>query len=443
MGGLPETGELTIDMKDFKEILETAIQDSVGSEIKDLKNQMTDVQQKALFKDDGEGNEKETFSGSIIDTGYFLKDYASKRGWGSVQKGSEVCSKFMSSGGPFVRLSPVMEKFATVMRHRAKFDDIERKGVFDTKDYESEIIEQYEKQFGFNVKALTTTDAGVLVPVEYLATVIEFATSQSAILSKLWRIPMGSLSLKIPKLVQAAGSYFGGIQLYHPDEGAEKIATKPSFDQLTLMAKKLMGLIHLTDELIADSSIAIVNYCTSLLVRAIRWQTEKEVIYGTGVGNQMRGIRNDPGINVKARTTAGTIKYDDLINLESSLDENFTDLTFLSRRATTNVLRKEKDSVGQPVYHDGFTTFLGAQMVPQLMGYPNIKTRNCLPLGAKGDIILGDLGFYLWGVRSDMKIDTSNSPRWIYDETSVRIVMRQDGLPGVAEAFSVLEGTAS
>lgn len=440
---LPDTGKLEIDMKDFKGILEAAIQGSIGTEIEDLKKQMMDVQQKALFKDDGDGQKKETFSGSIIDTGYFKKDLSLGRTWGGNQSGADIASKFMSSGGPFVKLSPAMEKFATIMRFRGDIGAIERKGIFDTKEYRAEIEEQYEKQFGFNVKALTTTDAGALVPVEYLATVVEFATAQSPILSKVWRIPMGSLSLKIPKLVQAAGSYFGGIQLYHPDESGLKTDTKPSFDTLTLTAKKLIGLIHVTDELIADSSIAIVNYCTTLLVRAIRWQTEKEVIYGTGAGNQMLGIRNDPGINVVTRATAGTIKYTDLIDLESSLDENFQDLTFLSRRANVNALRKQVDTVEQPVYHDGFTTFLGAQMVPQLLGYPLIRTRNCLALGAKGDIILGDLGFYLWGVRSDMAIETSNAPRFLYDETTVRIVMRQDGLPGVSEAFSVLDGTAS
>lgn len=440
---LPDTGELTIDMKDFKGILENAIQGCIGNEIEDLKKQMFEVQQKALFKDEGDGQEKETFCGSIIDTGYFRKDFENRRNWGALLQGNDISSRFMSSGGPFVKLSPVMEKFATILRHRGNLVDIERKGIFDTKEYTSQIAEQYEKQFGFNVKALTTTDAGALVPVEYLATIIEFATSQSQILSKVWRIPMGSLSLKIPKLVQAAGSYFGGIQLYHPDESGLKTDTKPSLDTLTLTAKKLIGLIHITDELIADSSIAIVNYCTSLQVRAIRWQTEKEVIYGTGAGNQMLGIRNDPGINVVSRATAGTIKYTDLIDLESSLDENFQDLTFLSRRANVNVLRKQIDTVGQPVYHDGFTTFLGAQMVPQLLGYPCIKTRNCLALGAKGDIILGDLGFYLWGVRADMTIDISNAPRFLYDETTIRVVMRQDGLPGVSEAFSVLDGTAS
>jgi HK97 family phage major capsid protein len=153
----------------------------------------------------------------------------------------------------------------------------------------------------------------------------------------------------------------------------------------------------------------------------------------------MLGILADPAINLVPRTKAGTVQYEDLINLESSLDENFTRLNFVSRRATVNTLRKQKDTIGQPVYHDGFTTFLGGAMVPQLLGYPIIKTRNVPVLGAQGDLILGDFGFYIWALRQDMTIDTSRDALFFFDETCIRFVMREDGAPGVSIAFSVLD----
>lgn len=81
---LPDTGDVTIDMKEFKSILEVAIKDSVGTEVEDLKKQMADVQSKALFKDEGDEEGKETFSGSIIDSSFFKKDYADQMGWGGI-----------------------------------------------------------------------------------------------------------------------------------------------------------------------------------------------------------------------------------------------------------------------------------------------------------------------------------------------------------------------
>jgi HK97 family phage major capsid protein len=432
---LPAEGDVTISMDDLKKYLSEAIKGMTFPQVTELKEKMLQFERKALFPD-GAGNQAETCQKSIIDTRFFVKDFASKQGFAG--NDGAAYQPNLAGTGPFLKLSPTMEKFAEVLRYRANPTLLAGKGI-NLLDYNNEVRE-INNQY---VKALTTTDAGALVPVEYLATIIEFATAQSPILQKVWRIPMGSLSMQIPKLVQSAGSYFGGIVLYRPNESEEKTATKPSFDTVTLTAAKLIALMHVTDELIADSSVNIINYLTAMLVRAFRYRIEQEIVRGTGANNQFLGIRNDPGVNVVARTTAGTVKYLDLINLESALDENFVDLDFLSRRATVNTLRKQVDTVGQPVYHDGFTTFLGGAMVPQLLGYPVHKTRNVNAMGVKGDLILGDLGYYLWGVRQEMTIDQSNAPRFIYDETTIRAVMRMDGKPGVSEAFAILDGTVS
>jgi HK97 family phage major capsid protein len=266
--------------------------------------------------------------------------------------------------------------------------------------------------------------------------VIEFATAQSALIPKVWRIPMTSLTLRIPRLAQAAGSYFGGVTLYHPEEAELKHETKPSFDYLTFTAKKLIGIIPLSDEVVADSSINLINYITGLFVRAFQYRIEYELINGSGAAGQMLGVLNDPGINLVARQTVGTVVYDDLINLESALDENFTDLVWVSRRATINTLRKQKDTVGQPVYQYNWP-LIGTG--PTVLDYPIIKTRNCPQLGQQGDLILGDWGFYIWAMRQDMTIDTSKDVRFFYDQIVVRFVMRMDGKPGVSIAFAVLD----
>jgi HK97 family phage major capsid protein len=288
------------------------------------------------------------------------------------------------------------------------------------------------------MSGLTTTDAGALVPIEFLATVIEFAIGQSQILPRLWRIPMGGHTLRIPQLTQSAGSYFGGIILYHPDELASKTLTEPAFTYKEFTAKELIGLIALSDSLIQDSSINIINYITGVFVRAFQWQQEKEVISGTGLNNQMTGILSDSSINSVARKTHGTVTYDDMINLESALDENFQDLTYLTRRATFNAVRLQKATTNQPVW-----TYL--YPLPgqgsQFNEYPVFKTRNLPAMGTTGDVILGDLGFYIWTVRQDMAIDLSRDRYFEYNATAVRFVMRVDGKPGVSIAFAVLKST--
>lgn len=432
-----EKKTVEIEIDELKGLLAETIKGMTFPQVEALRNEMKVAERKAIFPHLDPSNESiaETCGKSIIDTRAFRGGIKSFDG---SMNGYEIARKLHSAHGPWMHLGPQMEKFAEIIRVRGNADKMRAKGI-DIQEYNKEVLDTITKATG----PLTLSDVGALVPIEFLATVIEFATAQSQILPRLWRIPMGSLTLRIPKLAQTAGSYFGGIKLYHPDEAGEKFATKPGFDTLIFTAKKLIGLIALTDELIADSAINIVNYVTSLFVRAFQWETEHEVIQGTGAGNQMTGIITDGNINVVPRQAEGSVEYDDLINLESSLDENFQDLTFISRRATVNTFRKQKDTAGQPVYHDGYSTMFGASVPPQLIGHPLIKTRNAKAMGSHGDIILCDPGFYIWAVRQDMSIDQSKDRYFEFDETAVRFVVRQDGAPAVSEAFSILDTKTS
>lgn len=435
-GKEPPTGEVTIKMEDLKGIMAEALKGMDLPQIQALKDEIGRVSKQALFPS-GDGDVFETCGKSVVDLGYYQKQAAAKSM--GYTGGEGLVAKLRTGGGPWLSLSPVMQKFAKIVACGGDFQKVAAVGI-NIAEYNAEVREQHKSLFGEKATDfLSTTDAGALVPTEFLATVVEFATSQSQVLGKLWRVPMNNLLLKIPKLVQAAGSYFGGVLLYHPGEGLEKTLTKPEFDTLTFTAKKLIGLIAFSDELIGDSAINIVNYSTALFVRAFQYKTEGEVISGTGLNNQMTGIITDSGINEVKRTNTGVVKYIDLLDLESALDENFTNLTFLSRRKTVNSLRKQVDDNKQPVYHDGFTTFLGAAMQPQLLGYPVIKTRNLPDLGSRGDLVLGDLSYYIWAIRQEMTIDTSREWRFNLDQTAIRFVVRQDGAPGVSEAFSVLD----
>ena len=428
--------EVVLKMSDLVGVINTAIKDMDLPQVAALKGDIEKVQRHQMFPS-GDGELLETCGKSIVDTRAFSKTYVRDHR-SPLMDGVMLAKQLRSFGGPWLSLSPVMQKFVTVCSVGADYDKARAKGI-DMKEFIEEVRVENEKATG----PLTSTDVGPLIPIEFLATVIEFATAQSIILPKLWRIMMNSNTLRIPKLVQAAGSYFGGIHLYHPGEAELKDKTKPSFDYKEFTAKKLIGLILLTEELVADSSINIINYITALFVRAFQWETEHEVLQGLGTGNQMLGIIKDPNINLVPRTTAGTVKFDDLVDLESSLDENYTDLIYVGRRATINAFRKQKDTGGQPVYHDGFTNMFGASIPPQLLGYPAVKTRNVPTLGTKGDLVLGDFSFYIWAIRQQMTIDTSRDRYFEYDETALRFVVRQDGQPGISEAFSILKDATS
>jgi HK97 family phage major capsid protein len=429
--------DLQINEKDGKmvlntEALEAAIREGTVNTVKDQVKELVKSETKAIF-DNSDGRIMDKEGKSVIDTGFFNKTYSSGRR--GVMDGAALGDYLGSNGGPFLRLSPIMEKFANLVRKRFDPRSLLVSG-FNLSEWNKEIVDWNKK--GALSGTLVEGDVGAIVPIEFLATVIEFAIEQSKILPKLWRIPMGAYQTRIPYLSQAAGSYFGGILLKHPDEAYEKESTKPTFSYKTFEAKKLIGLIPISDELVMDSSINIINYLTGLFTRAFQYATEGEVVAGTGASGQMLGIISDPAINAVKRITLNTVKRDDIINLESALDENFQDINYLTRRATLNVLRKEKTTTGAPIYYDTTESGLQPGMGPQLNGYPVIRTRNVPAIGNKGDVVCGELGYYIWAIRQDMTIDMSSERYFEYDVKAIRFVVRQDGAPGVSIAFSIL-----
>lgn len=434
---VPDINNITMD--DLTGIINTAVKDATPDAIQELKDQIADVEKKAIFPDSAEGDELiQSRNDSVINTSVFSKNY--NYGTGSAKSDGTVMGKqLITHGGAFLKLSPEMETFSKLCKLKFNRDAILNAGI-DIKEYNSKIREDMKAA---GMSEGTDADGGYLVPVEFYNVVIQFATQQSPILSQVWRLPMSGLTLKIPKLAQAAGSYFGGISLYWKSEAEEKPDTKAAFEQLEFTAHKLIGLIYLTDELIADSAINIINFITGLFTRAFQYEMERVIIRGNGT-SQPLGIVSDPGINFVARQTANAIEFDDIVNMDTSLDENFRNLTWITRKTVIGAIRKLKDTNDQPIFHSDYhNTLMQGTNPPSLFGYPIMQTRNCPALYSTGDLILGDLSMYILAMRQELNIAQSTDVRFIYDETAYRFVARLDGKPAVSEAFSVLKSVAS
>jgi HK97 family phage major capsid protein len=382
---------------------------------------------------------RKTFMGSEINTLALAKTFSNPRA--SQMSNNEFGATVLGNGGLFTKLSPAMESFGKLLKGKLNAGNLGNMD-FDVSKHKEMCLTQLKAQ-GMN--EAVGADGGFLVPVEYSSTMIEFAIQMSKILSKVWRVPMNSLTSKWPRLAQTDDSFFGGFQVHWINEAAAKEKEKPALEQLTFTAHKAAKIIPLTDELIEDSLLNIVNYCMALGVRSWMYELERVVIDGTGVGQPL-GITNDPIViaNAIARQTAGTVTFDDLINLESAMNENFRDLSWIMRRKTLGALRKQKDTNGQPMWTESWQTVNGTQtMVPNIIGYPYDITRNAPEIQHRGALVLGDLGMYMLAVRKDMKVEVSNIPYWTTDETAIRFVARVDGKPGSSYAFKMLAGTGS
>jgi len=439
----------TMTLDDIKGVIAEVAKTATAEQIEGIKKEFNEINRKSVFPyqdgNFGDGEVSDISQESILDTKYFSKFYAPDstkfNKFKSIEypwlpEGMALGNELKNSGGPWKRLSPEMETFAKAIKMKGSIDSLKSAGI-DIPEHNNKVKDKI-KQAGMSEGVLA--DGGVYVPIEFWQGTIEFAIEQSPILNQIWRIQMNSNIMYLPRLVQAAGSYFGGIQFYTPDEGGKKEDTKPEFERLQIQAAKLVAVVYLTDELIQDSMINIVNYVTGLFVRGFQYELERRVIAGTGAaGTPCLGVINDPAINIVNRNTAGTVTYQDIINLDNALDENSTNLAWATRKVTQNTLLGLRDANNRPIFMADYGVFTGQPLHPSTMiTYPVYRTRNIPAMGTQGDLILGDFSWYLLGIRQDLRIDQSEHVRFLYDEQTLRFVMRLDGTPAISIAFAIL-----
>ena len=122
----------------------------------------------------------------------------------------------------------------------------------------------------------TGSAGGYLVPVEYQRDIIKLAREMSFALQKCTVIPMSSNSMKYPAEASLVSVYWVG-------EKTAPTKSDPSFGQVTLTAKKMMGLTNeIPSELLGDSLVDLPALLTEQFAYAIGQEYDNQVLNGTG-----------------------------------------------------------------------------------------------------------------------------------------------------------------
>lgn len=455
-----ETKEMTLD--ELKKVIDEAVTNGskahITEAIETFKKEGLKTEMKKIYPNFGEEGDSldgilRSRNGSVVDPSVFRKNYQG-------QTDAEFAGSLCNIGGPYKKLSPAMDMWGQLLKCTGNRTALLR---FPYKDLEGLILKEY-KDYGIKdtselMAENNLTSGSYLVPIEFPAMVIEAAIKTSPVLQNIWRMPMNASLISLPKLTQSDGSYFGGVTfqetggvtyssgvIANTGEGVQITPKQATIERLMLLAKKVVAGVVLTDEIIQDSVINIVNYMTGLLVRAWQYRLEYYVIQGNGT-TQPLGITKDADVIASAvpRLTAGQLNYKDLIKVDGELDEIFSGQEFwLMRKKTLADLRLKVDDVKQPIVRETWGERMGIPtLTPTILGHPYHVTKNVPALGSTGDVIIANLGMYILGIRSDMRIDISDAPRFEYDETNVRFVARLDGKPGTAFAFKMLKGAVS
>jgi len=289
-------------------------------------------------------------------------------------------------------------------------------------------------------KALQESDdtaGGFLVPEEFKAEVIRFATEAAIVRPRARVFPMASNTMTLPKLDQS-NARFAGVDIHwEGDEGDLKEESQPVFGKITLKLNKMVGLCPVSDDLLADSAINLANFLVALFGEAIGYEEDSTFLTGNGMKKPLGIV--ECGTSV-AREGAGCIEYEDLKNMMTALPAwaEGGAVWITTKAGLQEILDiRSAGSTGFPLFLPGFHI---SQGIPKsLFGYPVLLTDKLPAVGTKGDLILAQLKHYFIGDRGGLQVASSMHDRFRYDETVFRFVKRVDGQCALSTAFVVLD----
>ena len=280
-------------------------------------------------------------------------------------------------------------------------------------------------------------DGGFLVQTDFASMLLEKTFASSDLLSRVFKMPISanSNSIKIPAVSDASradGSRFGGIRAYWMNEAGSKTASAPTFKQVSLELKKLVGYTTCTDELLEDAP-ALESWIMQAFAKEFDFKLADAIINGDGAGKPL-GILNAPCLHTVTAETgqgASTIVTENIIKMWASRfgpnSSNYVWLINQNIEPQLYTMSLAAGTGGVPVYMPAG----GLSGLPYgtLFGRPVIPCEQCASLGTAGDIILADLSQYVMISKGNMQSASSIHVNFQTDQTAFRFVYRCDGQP--------------
>lgn len=291
------------------------------------------------------------------------------------------------------------------------------------------------------------SDGGFLVPEEFRTEIITKALESALVRPGAMVIPMGSPTLTMPTIdaTSNVSSVFGGIVFYRTEEGEELVESQAKFGKIKLDVTKLTGLAHITNETIKDTRGALMAWLMANLPKGYSWYEDLDFINGTGAGEPLGILNaNNSALLVVAKESgqaADTILWENILRMYTRMipssiltaewwaspDTFFELATMALNVGTGGTAVWLPDGTGRP------------QLT--ILGLP-VKMTEKAPgvLGDQSDLSLVDTGEYMIGDREELSIETSPHPRFTSDQTTLRVIGRNDGRPAVLSAITPQNG---
>jgi HK97 family phage major capsid protein len=292
-------------------------------------------------------------------------------------------------------------------------------------------------------------DGGFMIPPTYSTELFRLTLLDNALLPFTSNGNIDGNSMVYPKTEQTPWGT-NGVRAYWQAEAGAGTATKPALGTQALRLHKLLALVPLTDELMADGS-ALQSEIPGLLSDSIRWKTNEAILFGNGNGQPLGALLSSgPGVT-QAKDTGQATNTLSVTNL-------FNMLSRLPNPASTNAIWLIHPTVipslatlvlGQiPVFLPGGMANVGSlgqmPIFGTLLGRPVIISHHAAAFSSAGDVQLLDLSFYRTITKAE-GVATATSLHLYFDAdaTALRSTFRVDGSPKIAAAINPAKGSVT
>ena len=243
----------------------------------------------------------------------------------------------------------------------------------------------------------------------------------------------------IDETSRAAGSRWGGVLGYHLAEAASKTASQPKFRKINWELHKIAVLQYATDELLQDAGMltAIINQSSA---EELDFMVNDDILNGIG-GDRPVGVLNSGALIGVGRTTATSVVHRDLVRMWQRLSPRS------QARAKWYINSEVHPQLDQLTFTAGTTGILSPYVrynedgVMQIYGRPVVETEFNAALGTAGDILLADMGEYLFWEKGPAESASSIHVQFLTDQTVFRFVYRCDGQTALASALTPYKGS--
>ncbi len=208
--------------------------------------------------------------------------------------------------------------------------------------------------------------------------------------------------------------------------------------------KKLIGLVYLTDELMADA-VALEGYVQQGFAEEFGFQLDDKIVNGTGAGVP-QGILTSPGRVSVAKETGQAAATVVASNIEKMYARLFAQSMSNAKWFINQEIWPQLFQLSHAVGLGGVPVFVpagGISAAPfgTLLGRPIQPIEQAAALGTEGDITLWDPSRYLIIEKGGMEAAISMHVKFTTDETSLRFVLRVDGQPIDYKPVTPAKGT--